>query len=297
MIYFFNTFHNGDVHYSRTFVKDMMNKLGKNDYCYLHNNKPEILKDIQNLKHDNAWNSFSNWNLISDYPINYISRIIKKDNDVYINTWVGQQKWITKKNINRNRDNRYCSLYSLYEMYEDIYEELSIPIEKIDFYIPDIDFEYIEKNNIDNFMLNNKYDYKILIVNNEPRTVRIKMDMELIVNELSDKYKNILFILTNKIELSKENVAYTNDIIKLNSDLNEIGYLSKYCDIIVGRPSGPYCFCMNKDTMIKNKTFLTISNNKYDCFYFESDVDMLFLDEHTSESLINMLENKIKELL
>ena len=34
-IYFYNTFHNGDVHYSRTFVRDIMNKLGDNDYYYL----------------------------------------------------------------------------------------------------------------------------------------------------------------------------------------------------------------------------------------------------------------------
>lgn len=297
MIYFFNTFHNGDVHYSRTYVRDMMNKLGNSEYYYLHNNKPEILKDIQNLKHDNAWNSFDNWVLISKYPISYVNRIIRNNSDLYINTWVGQENWITTKGVNRNRNMRYCSLYSLHEMYEDIYNELSIPINDINHYIPYIDFNYIEKYNIDRFMSNNKkFEHKVLIVNNEPRTVRIQMEMELIVNKLSEKYKNILFILTNKTSIRKENVAYTNDIIQLSSDLNEIGYLSKYCDIIVGRPSGPYCFCMNKDTFVENKTFLTISDNKYDCFYFESGAEMLFLSEHTTEALTNMLENKIKEL-
>ena len=115
MIYFYNTFHNGDVHYSRTFVRDIMKKLGDNEYCYLHNNNPYIIKDI-NIKQDRAFNSFDNWRLISNYPINYVSRIIR-NKDLYINTWVGQEKWITKKGIDRNRNMRYCSLYSLYEMY------------------------------------------------------------------------------------------------------------------------------------------------------------------------------------
>lgn len=298
MIYFYNTFHNGDVHYSRTFVRDIIKKLGPdNDYCYLHNNNPQVLKDIVNLKYDKAFNSFIHWNLISNYPIKYFDQIIRKNEDLYINTWIGQQGWMTKKGVNRNRDDRYCSLYSHYELYQDIFDTLSIPIEGIEYYLPEIDYNYIEKDNIDKFFLENKFDYKILISNNEPLTVRIKMDMNSVVDKLSFKYPNILFVLTMKSDIDRKNVAYTNDIIKLDSDLNEISYLSTYCDIIVGRPSGPYCFCMIKDNFVKNKCFLTISNNIYDKFYFDSDADMLFLSEHTTDGLINMIDKKIKELL
>lgn len=294
MIYFYNTFHNGDVHYSRTFVRDIMNKLGDNEYCYLHNNNPEIIKDIQNLKHDKSFITFDNWRLNTKYPITYHNQIIKNNRDTYINTWVGQQNWMTKKGINRNRDMRYCSLYSLYELYKDIYDTLNIKFEPIEYYLPEIDFNYIEKENIDNFISNDKYKYRILLVNNEPRTVRIPMDFDYITNNLSKKYPDILFILTKKTNLQAENIIYTNDIIKLDSDLNEIGYLSKFCDIMVGRPSGPYCFTMIKDNFVEGKTFITISDNKYDCFFFETDAKMLLLTEHTTNGLLNMLENEIK---
>lgn len=294
MIYFYNTFHNGDVHYSRTFVRDMMNKLGNNEYCYLHNNNKDIVKDIKNLKHSKSFISFDNWRLISDYPITYVNRIIRNNNDLYINTWVGQEKWITKKRVNRNRNNRYCSLYSLYEMYEDIYDELYIKLEDISYYVPEIDFKYIEKENIDNFISNTKYDFKVLLSNNFPRTMRIELDFDKVVNYLSDKYENVLFILTNATNIKKDNVVYTNDIIKMDFDLNEIAYLAKFCDIIVGRPSGPYCFSMHKETFIKNKTFITISDNIYDKFYFEVDSNMLLLTEHNAEALIDMIEKNIK---
>jgi len=298
MIYFYNTFHNGDVHHSRTFVMDIMKKLNQTEYFYLHNNNKDVLKDILNLKYDNSFISFDNWNLVSNYPISYFDQIIKNNNNTYINTWIGQQGWMTKKGMNRNRDDRYCSLYSHYELYEDIFDTLSIPIEDIDFYIPDIDFNFVEKNNIDKFVNNKKFDLKILIVNNDPLTVRIQMDMDYVVNILSAKYPNILFILTNKTQIIRDNIAYTNDIININGcDLNEIGYLSKYCEIIVGRPSGPYCFCMIKDNFVKDKTFLTISNNRYDMFYLDSDADMLFLENHTSNALISMIDEKIKKLI
>ena len=295
MIYFYNTFHNGDVHYSRTFVRDIMTKIGNNNYCYLHNNNPEILKDFLTLKHDNSFYQFDNWQLVSKYPISYYEQIIYNNDDLYINTWVGQQEWMTRKGIDRNRDNRYCSLYSHYELYEDIFYKLAIPIEKIDYYLPVIDFNLIEKDNIDNFMSKNYFKLKILIVNNFPLTMRIQIDMNYVADYLSDKYPNILFILTKKTEITKDNIAYTNDIIKLDCDLNEISYLSTFCDIIVGRPSGPFTFCVIKDNFIKNKTFITISDNTYDRFYFESDADMLLLTEHTPNALISMLENKIKE--
>jgi hypothetical protein len=245
----------------------MMKKLDQKDYYYLHNNNKDVLKDITNLIHDNAFITFDNWYLNTKYPISYFDQVIKNNDNTYINTWVGQQGWITKKGINRNRDDRYCSLYSHYELYEDIFDTLSIPIENIDYYLPEIDFNFIEKDNIDNFVSDKKFDLRILIANNDPLTVRIYMDMDHVVNELSVRYPNVLFLLTNKTQINRENVAYTNDIININGcDLNEIGYLSKYCEIIVGRPSGPYCFCMIKENFVKEKTFLTISNNTYDRF-------------------------------
>jgi hypothetical protein len=297
MIYFYNTFHNGDVHYSRSFVRDIIKKLPNNDYCYLHNNNPKILKDIQNLKYDKAFFSFDNWNLISAYPISYYEQIIFKTDDIYINTWVGQQDWITKNGLNRNRDNHYCSLYSLYELYEDIFHTLNISIEKIDYYLPEIDFNFIEKNNIDDFISNSNSDLKIMINNNFPLTVRIDLDINSVVSKLSEKYSNVLFFLTMKTNIDRKNVVYTPDIIKLDCDMNENSYLSTKCDIIVGRPSGSYCFTMIKDNFIKNKQFITISDNIYDNFYFESDAILTLLTNHTSDGLIDVLEQKIKKLL
>ena len=46
IINFFNCAHNGDVHLSREFVKDIINKTNCDDYEYWHINKPNLLKDL-----------------------------------------------------------------------------------------------------------------------------------------------------------------------------------------------------------------------------------------------------------
>ena len=42
-----------------------------------------------------------------------------------------------------------------------------------------------------------------------------------------------------------------------NNDLNEISYLSTFCDVIIGKESGPFAFCTIKDNLMnENKTFI-----------------------------------------
>jgi hypothetical protein len=82
-------------------------------------------------------------------------------------------------------------------------------------------------------------------------------DMKSIIVDLSQEYPNKIFIATHKFECSIDNIKFTDDIIQSNTtDLNEIAYLSSFCDIIIGRSSGPLCFCCNKENINDpSKTF------------------------------------------
>jgi hypothetical protein len=90
-----------------------------------------------------------------------------------------------------------------------------------------------------------------------------------------------------------DNVVFTNDIIKSNEcDLNEISYLSTFCDIIVGRNSGPFCFASTKNNLKDpNKTFYAFGNKETDCFVYEVDVECKFIFEY-----FNTLEDIIMSL-
>ena len=83
------------------------------------------------------------------------------------------------------------------------------------------------------------------------KTIHDKIDINHLIEKLSDNYPHIDFILTEKSNIVKNNVLHTSDIIMTSGcDLNEISYLSTKCDIIVGRASGPYCFTHVKENML-----------------------------------------------
>ena len=84
-IIFFNHYHNGDIHYSREFVKDIIKKTNSTECYYYHFNKPNLLKDI-NIKHN-----------IPQY-LDKQKQIIKISDNIFINTWIGQcgAKYLTK---------------------------------------------------------------------------------------------------------------------------------------------------------------------------------------------------------
>lgn len=111
-------------------------------------------------------------------------------------------------------------------------------------------------------------------------------------DKLSIDYPNVLVALTNKTELKRSNVLFIGNLIS-EPNLNEISYFSKFCNIIVGFPSGPYVFTMIKDNLFEiNKTFITISDNIYDSYYFESKSEMLHLIDHNMDKLYEILKNK-----
>lgn len=276
---FYNNFHKGDIHYSRQFIKDIMSKITANEYYYEHNYDNNILKDITNL----------NISKITNLSSNIKDQVILDNNNGYINTWIGQNNFIYLKHN--------CSLYSNYDMYKDIYSKLNINIENIEYYIPSIDFNHIEKSNIDLFINNNKEKIKIFISNGDVLSGQsLNFDFNLLINYLSDLYTDVIFILTDsKNRIIKGNVFYTDDIIQMSSDLNEISYLSKNCDIIIGRASGPFCFTHIQENLLdSNKVYIGISNTENESNWFKSGVcKQLWTNNYDINNILNIINNEI----
>ena len=285
MIYFYNTFHIGDVHYSREFVKDMMVKLEDLDYCYLHNNNSLLLKDIDNLSHDNAFVTFNNWQLKTKYPFSYNGDVLNVNEDTYINTWIGQgnMKYIKNKG---------CNLYTNYDMFGDIYNKLGIEYGDIEDYNPSINFSNLEISDI----IKDDGKVKILLCNNMPRTLSFNsIDLTDVAKKLSEEFSDVLFILSNDTDLNRDNVVHLSNLTNVNFDLNELGKISTYCDIIVGKPSGPFCFTHIKDNLEdENKIFITCSeeyNNNLIWYKDSKSVEELLTN---NDDIINYIKNKIK---
>ena len=268
-IFFYNNFHNGDVFYSKEFVRDIKNKIGKSHY-YIHNNDFSILKD------------FDIEQIRKNTPDNQLS-LSKKDNELYINTWIGQAgaKYLQFD----------CSLKSNYLMYCDIYKALGIEIEPIGFYIPTVNFDKVNKTIIDKNC--------ILVCNNDVHSGQSSnFDFDAIISVLANKYQNLKFIMTNDTQLSRENITTVGNIIGSNDrNLLEISYLSTQADIIIGRGSGPFCFSHIQDNIKNtNKSFITFTYKEDEGKWVpdsESQADQFWFNDFDTRKIINSIESVI----
>jgi len=289
-LYFFNfKAHNGDLHYYREFIKDIINKLNYDEYYLLQNTSEKLLSDINKLKFDKLNdNCFINETI---YNIN---------NDIYINIHGSQleDRQILNRNEHLSIFKGALNLDYYHYVFSIIYTKLNILISGIESYIPDIDYSKFEIENINTF-INSNQRHKILICNGECHTFQSgKIDFLSIIDKLSENNKDLDFILTHKINLIKENILFTDDIINAKfPDLNEISYLSTFCDIIIGRASGPYCFTITKENIKNtNKTYIFITSSYLDGIYTDFNAcDKLWINNFDDELIYNLIDNKIKK--
>jgi hypothetical protein len=283
MIIFYNHSHNGDIHYSREFVKDIIKKTNHDKYIYQHKNG-ELLKDI-NLIETNIIEKNKN------------EQIIREGNKTFINTWIGQKNGKFLKS--------HCTLHTNYNIYKEIYKQLNIEIEDIKYYIPEIDFKKYNIYNVDIFLSNNK-NMNILISNGNVESGQaINFDFTQVIKKLANEYKNINFILTNKCNIVLDNVFFTDDIMNKRPDLNEISYLSTFCDIIVGRSSGPYTFTHIKENLFnKKKKYIDFGNYESHVLWYGSDifskseniVDYVWKHINNLNDVYNIIKREIEKL-
>jgi len=250
-IHFFNLCNKGDIHSSRGIVKNIIKTYPTLPIFYHHKHGNKLLQDVQ-LNYSKELFDFKD--------------ILTIVNDkLYINTWLGQK---------RPDGVQFCSTWgcnciSNKELLNYILELLGKKIfDNTEFdVIPTIDYSKFNVTNIDNYIKQNK---KNILVCNGPVLSGQCPNFSFIplITELSERYKKINFILTEKQNINAPNVYFTENIIKEQEcDLNEVSYLSKKCSVVIGRASGPWTFAQTFDTLVdENKTFICFNNKREDAF-------------------------------
>jgi hypothetical protein len=241
-IAYFNGFGNGDLHYSREFVKFFVSKLPI-ESTYTHVRCPFLLRDLSVRYERRLSTTSSDPNQMGFYI---------EDSTLFFGTWIGQNrgKWLNADGCTiKNNYNMYAHFASLFGI--DLLQEVE--------YIPSIDYS---KYDIDDIKLSK--DKNILICNGPCISGQTRnFDMNPIIIALAQKHPSCRFFITKPFASDLTNIIDTNSFIsdKTKSDLNEISYISTFCDIIVGRGSGPFCFTHVKDNLFnKNKTYISFGN-------------------------------------
>jgi len=292
-IIFFNPYHNGDIHFSREFVKTLIRILPAKEYVYQHNNPHDLISDITELRFEKYED------LGTKHPKGHHMYYELKNNILKFNTWAAVGKFndlYQKEGITLENN------IAMYNYTLSLFSNIKIDTFNKEQYIPVINWNYFKIKypsayfNIDNFGKSNNQK-KVLICNGKLLSHQCPdFKFEPIIEELAKKEKDILFLLTERRSQSNQkNILYTQDIIGSNQDLNQISYLCTYCDVLVGRSSGPYSTSNVKENWLpkkKGKTIICINKLETDAFWYippDSINKFIWLNDYSKDGLINKI--------
>jgi len=283
-ICFFNHYHNGDLFHSKSFIKEIVENIDA-EFYYAHSNNPVVVSDL-NLIHSQILN-------VSPYQ-----KYVDSEDTLYINTWIGSH-FDSSKAFNGE-----CTLRFSYQMFGEIYNYLNsifgsnLSLREIESYYPFVDYSKFNCSNIDSFL--DQYPQTKILFSNGPclsGQSSYNGDMSNLIEKCAIENPEKIFIATKNFDTSLENIKFTNDIIQLNGcDLNEISYMSKFCKLIVGRNSGPFCFSTTGENIMNpEKVFYAFGERETDCFYYNMNIECEFIFENISN--LNEVETAIFELV
>lgn len=309
---FFNGTHNGDIHFSREFIKHFMAIIPAKRYVSYHPYSHKLIMDIPNLEHK-AFGElpFQTALKMTSEEFRSIKHTVRPKrlltinrnrlqglkfmgSNLFINTAllaglltqdgnVGCGRILKKRSFIDNNYNKFSHVLSLLK----IQTPLKAKIE----YVPTINYDVYEIEKIKDFVDSHKGP-KVLVCNGDVRSSQIhNFSFNPYIEEIK---KTSTVITTQKTGVS--NVYYTGDIIQAkNGDLNEISYLSKFCDIIIGRGSGPFCYCETKENYFnERKRMISITKWHTWAFWWFNRKNMRWIN--TPERLVAEYQKAMKEL-
>lgn len=255
-IVFFNHYHKGDLHTHKEFVRQIKTELKDFDFEYLTNNPAKLIEELgipvvgspDELDRQNA--------------------MYKTNEAVYINTWVGCLWDVFCKHGGIN-------MHTLHEQWSKLVTALNKVLntnivirEEKESYLPKIDYSLCHTKCVNDFLDKRGDRVKVLVCNNVPNSSQsFQSTMVEFIEPLAKKYPKVDFYLTNEIQCTLDNIFYTKEItcFKDKCDLLDISYLSTFCDVIVGKNSGPFVFCETYENyMDESKTFLSFNTKHPD---------------------------------
>lgn len=245
-VIFFNHYGNGDLLISREFVRDIMSIIPADNYYYAHAKNTRMFADIPQLQPAK----------ITD-DCRMRSRGYRVGDDIYINTWLGvDSTFVTRANS--------CSILNSFKMFNLIldtlgYRQLNKSLEE---YLPTIDYKAFDIAPVDDFIKNIDKPIVLIANCNAQSGQAENFDMSSIIQRLCNTYDDIMFVVTDPVGVKAPNYTTTGTITKSKDgfDLNEISYLSRFSNLLIGRSSGAQIFTMTKENcMDANKAFVSFT--------------------------------------
>jgi len=292
-ITFFNRYHNGDCFVGKGWVRNIMNQLPDAEFFYAHNRHPDIIKDLGC--------TYIPIDTINSLGIpDTVRLVVGFTGDIYINTWCGA---FQGELFGPEDHSNFIIQHIMYNVYCDALRQVTgLPIYQSENpydYLPFIDFSFYNTQPADQFV--SKLDGRDLIVicNGTSLSGQSNLgNMKNVIDNLSDRFTDKVFVITEDVDIRKNNVFTTDKVFNQTCDLNEIAYLTKFAKLIIGKNSGPSTYSLFHDNLMdSDKTFFCFGTKLTDCptaglefpakFRFSDRFDDKFVTSMISRVLIN----------
>lgn len=247
-IVFYSNFNLGDLHAVRSLIRYVTKTFHGLDFKLRHPNNEKVLKDLNIPLYWNNYIDLNNMKLKFDFRGHY-----QEYGVLYFNT---QVLCHDRQFFDNGGSFTITAFYNIFaKTLKDVFNH-KMPTRVIDF-LPQINYDVYDIQYIKNLHMTDK---NVLVCNNDPKSEQsTKFDMNVLLEQVVDKFPDIAFYVTNKHTLDRPNVFYVSDITgDIGCDLNEISYLSTKCNVIMGKYSGPATFTYTRQNLLdESKKFIT----------------------------------------
>lgn len=277
-ICFFNHWHNGDIFACKKYIQNLIAQLKpikQFEFIIAHPKNQKLLLDLE-ARYEQITDHYSD----PDKPFyfipvqNNVKSVFVGGDTLYINTWIGayievfapgehHANWI---NLNR--------MWNI--IHHNVANLMGITIVSgfnPTAFIPSTIWERYDIDYVKKFVEGRKNIVLICngVVTSSQSSYSHVHHMDNIINSLANLNPNTDFVCTSRSNSHHKNIYFTDDIFNgvVGGDLNEIAYLSTFCDVIIGKNSGPYMFCHVRDNMFRKEcAFVSLSDRASDSYAY-----------------------------
>lgn len=288
---FYNHYGIGDLFESREFVRDWMRLCGVTRADYAHREFPGLFEDLPQLRSiaiqpEMDMRAALTWNIWGASGLQKLAanEIPSRDfmsmprTELWVNTWIGA------RNAETQPPGDYvlwpgvgCTVENLYRMHNDYLREAGLPPlpRSVAEYLPVIDYRQVTHvAHFARFAQVQAGKRLVLVCNGATGSGHAaNFDFGEVIKALPARADRIL-ILTDRVSSAAEahirdcrpDVYYTDDFTRRRQgwcDVNAISYLSRFCDVIVGRCSGAQMPCQTRENWLDStKTLVCFTEHR-----------------------------------
>jgi len=249
-ICFYQYYGNGDYHNSKEFVRELVQAFPETGFFYAHLHSPYLTEDLDRIRYAQP----QEW--IMEPSKAYVKG---QASDLYFNTWLGLDSRNILPGIGLSLEN-YRKYYEYILRSAGISYKFSDNLTK---YIPRINFSRLYQKSIVDAFVDGRKNIVLVATGDVFSGQARNFPMLPLVERLAVQFPDKDFVVTTPIQNKYPNLYSTVDIFDRAFDLNAIGYLSTYCETIIGRASSPYVFTQIYNNLFNpDKKFLAITNHR-----------------------------------